>query len=338
MTSLLNVKDNSNRGDFCFRDVFRRNTYSSFTGNTYADDSSIYIDANAQKFDCTSLISRIENNLGSLHLFTRNNGNFNRDNVAQATVSIDALSTTFRSANVHCKGGFTVSANLFHVSPQTARVGVSTLTPQYTLDVNGDCNLASGSTYRINGVPILSATNMTVGSVTANGNIVQNSGTAQLQEVVVQGNLTVNGATWASSVMYETTTPFLFAGPGPAYSNGVPFFGLTKTNGTAFVTASGTSNHIFTFSTAGTYMLQAELEVGYPWMTEGDITTFYTLNGNANVKFGKESHAPSNFSCTRPYLLSVHAGDNVRFILDSSSGNEYEVGLNTARLTLLKLA
>ena len=46
----------------------------------------------------------------------------------------------------------------------------------------------------------------------------------------------------------------------------------------------------------------------------------------------------SNFSCTRPYLLTVAASDNVRFVIDSSSGNEYEVGLNNARLTMLKLA
>jgi hypothetical protein len=83
-------------------------------------------------------------------------------------------------------------------------------------------------------------------------------------------------------------------------------------------------------------MLQAELETGYPWFPEGDINTYYVKNGNVSVKFGSESHAPSNFSCTRPYLMTVNASDNVRFIVDSSSGNDYEAGINASRLTMLK--
>jgi len=37
---------------------------------------------------------------------------------------------------------------------QTGNVGVDNPSPQYRLDINGNCNLSSGNTYRINGVPI----------------------------------------------------------------------------------------------------------------------------------------------------------------------------------------
>ena len=152
------------------------------------------------------------------------------------------------------------------------------------------------------------------------------------------GSLKINGADWASSVIYGTTTPFLYTGPGSTYGNGVPFYAQTATQGTPFVTASGTSNSIFTFATTGTYMLQSEIQVQYPWMPDGDIHSFYLVNGNSEVKFGSEFHASNKFSCTRPFLLTANASDNVRFIIDSSSGNEYEVGLSRTRLTMLKLA
>lgn len=59
-------------------------------------------------------------------------------------------------------------------------------------------------------------------------------------------------------------------------------------------------------------------------------------NGNASVKFGKETHSTSSFSCTRPYLMTANANDNVRFILESAAGNNYDVGLNSTRFTVLK--
>jgi hypothetical protein len=184
----------------------------------------------------------------------------------------------------------------------------------------------------------LSTTTGVIDTLTVNGNITQTSGTSNLQDVNVTGNLTVNGAQWASTVVYGTTTPFLYTGPGAAYDNGVSFFSKTRENGTAFVTGGGLDNSVFTFIAGGTYMLQTEVEIGYPWMPEGGITTFYVVNGDASERFGMDSHAPSNFSCTRPYLLTVDAADNVRFIIDSSSGNEFGVGLNAARWTMLKLA
>jgi len=548
--SMPNVQKNDTRGDIYVRDVYNRNTVSSFAGDGYSDRSTLYINENDEAIPCTSEVSTLKNGLGDLHIYTRDGYNFNKANVAQAALSINAVTTTFRSSNTHVTGGFTVGATL-RVGSQN--VGVSTSNPQFTLDVGGDCNVRGGSVYRINGAPVLSSTALgpsvttsslsaTAGdleTLTVSGNITQTAGVSNLRDVnvtgnlsvngapvtyvngvsvepmsaeygtdtpflyngpgndlsngvpfyafierrgaafvsssgffgsytfsqggtyVVQaevrggypwlpegdvltyfvkngivgkklgletheggslfgcsksyvmtvaatdsiqfiiesattnefsagidsckitfvrvqgsqasdsptgnvetgtmstlivsgnvsagnvdvsgdlsvaGNLTVNGAQWASTVVYGTTTPFMYTGPGAAYGNGVSFFLETRANGTAFVTGGGMDNSVFTFSTGGTYMLQAEVEVGYPLMPGGDITTYFLVNGNASERFGMDSHAPSNFSCTRPYLLTVDASDNVRFIVDSSSGNEYEVGLNTARWTMLKLA
>ena len=283
--------------------------------------------------------------------------------------SIANLSTLTVTGNV------IIDSTKLTVNSVANRVGIATANPAFPLDMTGSTNLSSGSAYLINGVSVLSGSTLgsgittssltsvgTLSSLNVTGNVTAGNvsgtrlsgtfleGTLQtaaqpsitsvgnLSSLNVTGNFSLNGSQWASSVIHRTTTPFLYTGPGTAYSNGVSFYSQTQTTGTAFVTASGTNNSVFTFSTSGTYMLQAEVEVGFPWMPDGDINTYYLVNNNSASRRGNESHAPSNFSCTRPYLLTVAASDNVRFVIESSSGNEYEVGLNSARLTMLKLA
>jgi hypothetical protein len=281
-------------------------------------------------------------NLSSLNV----TGNVTAGNVSGTTLSGTFLEGTLQTADqpnittVGTLGSLTVSGNV-----SAGNVSATSLTG--TLATADQPNITSVGT-----LSSLAVTgNVTAGNVsgtTITGtNLVGTLQTAaqpnitsvgNLTSLNVTGNLSLNGSEWASSVIHGTTTPFLYSGPGPASTNGVSFYTQTQTNGTAFVTASGTNNSVFTFSTSGTYMLQAEVDVGYPWMPDGDINTYYLLNGNPAARRGNESHAPSNFSCTRPYLLTVNASDNVRFVIDSSSGNEYEVGLNTAQLTMLKLA
>ena len=235
-------------------------------------------------------------------------------NVAAGNVSATSLAGTLETAaqpNITSVGTL---ADL-SVSGNVAAGNVSATSLAGTLETAAQPNITSVGT-----LGTLSVTgNATTGNLSTTG-------------------LRINGSDWASSVIYGTTTPFTYTGPGSTYSNGVSFYTQTSTTGTAFVTASGTDNSVFTFSTSGTYMLQSEIDVSYPWMPDGDINTFYLVNGNSSVKFGNESHQPNNFSCTRPFLLTVSASDNVRFIIDSSSGNDYEVGLSRSRLTMLKLA
>jgi len=69
-----------------------------------------------------------------------------------------------------------------------------------------------------------------------------------------------------------------------------------------------------------------------------DMATYYLVNGNTSERFGMDTaHAGTNFSCTRPYLLTVDANDNVRFLMDYFQTNVYSVGLNRARFTILKI-
>lgn len=179
--------------------------------------------------------------------------------------------------------------------------------------------------------PSSPAQNLVLSGLNVLGNIVAVNAT-------VSGNLDVNGAVWASSVVYGSSAPFVYTGPGVSQRSGVPFFNELSSKGTPFVTASGNSNSVFTFSTAGTYMVQSEVQVSYPWMPEGaENTTYYVINGDGSMPYGSEVHAPAKFACTRPLLLSLNAQDNVRFVIDSSTGYEYEVGLDSSKLTILKL-
>jgi hypothetical protein len=334
MASSINVKNNHLRGDFYFRDVFQRNTYSSFAGPSYSDSSTLYINESSQVVNCTSQISTFENGIGSLHVFTRNNADFQKGNTLTATVSINPFTTVFRSSNTHVEGGFTVSGKLFNVKVPTQRVGVSQENPAYTLDVGGDCNLAAGNVYRINGAPILSYTLGSAGpSVTSDSLTV--TGLSTLKDVNITGNVT---GTLASSVVYETTTPFTYNGPGINADIGVPFYTQVLTKGILGITASGDNNNIFTITTEGSYLIQAEIQTGYPWFPEGDIWTYYIKNGDTTKKYGMETHAGANsFTCTRPYLMVLNQNDTIRFIIDSSISNTFEAGIDTCRVTFFKL-
>ena len=343
-STLQHVKNNFNRGDFYFRDVFRRNAYSSFTGPAYSDSSTLYIDETDQAIPCTSQVSTYDDGVGSLHLYTRNQTNFDKGNVVQAAVSINAVTTIFRSSNTHATGTLTVGARL--------RVGGLQTPPAYPLDVTGDVNATTE--YRINGSSVL--TNSTLGGNVLYSNLqkVGNLSHLAVRGNVVAGNISSNaitgtslsisedivhkGSVLASSVAYETSTPFVYNGPGASYQNGVPFYSQSTDYGTSFLTTDSLKT-VFTFTVSGNYMIQAEIQTAYPWFPEGDIYTYYLKNGDADTKYGCEQHVGSGaFSCTRPYLMSVSENDNVRFIMDSMTGTEYDVGIRCCRFQIIKLS
>ena len=320
-SSFPNVKNNHLRGDFYFRDVFQRNTYASFTGPSFSDNSTLYINQNDQAINCTSQVSTYDNGVGSLHVFTRNNAEFNKANTATATVSLNLANTTFRSAHTNVQGGFTVGANYLLVN--NGNVGIQTATPQHALDVTGDCNVDAESAYRINSVPVLW---QTVSGVTGNVRILE------VRDLHVTG--TASLPSLVSTVIYESSTPFIYTGPGPSANIGVPFY--SKTGNATFMVASGSNNNVFTFTTTGTYMLQAEIQTGYPWFPEGEVFTYY-LKNDLPGKYGMESHPGSSaFRCTRPYMMAFSANDTVRFIIDSATENEYDAGIDSCRITIVK--
>jgi hypothetical protein len=343
-SSLPHVKNNHKRGDFYFRDVFKRNTYSSFTGTAYSDSSTLYIDEHDVPIACTSQVSKYDNGVGSFHLYTRDQADFDKGNVGHAAVSINSATTIFRSSNTHATGTFTVGARL--------RVGNVQTSPAYPLDVTGDVNATAA--YLINGTSVLTGNTLGANVLYSSLETVGNLAQLTVQGNVVAGNISSNaitgtslsisedivhkGSVLASSVAYETSTPFVYNGPGVLYENGVPFFSQSTDYGTPFLTTD-VDKKVFTFTVGGNYMIQAEVQTAYPWFPEGDVYSYYVKNGDASEKYGSEQHVGSGaFSCTRPYLMSVSANDNVRFIMDSVTGNEYEVGIRSCRIHFIKLS
>lgn len=302
MASSRLLKSNHLRGDFVFRDVYKRNAYSTFAGNQASENSTLYIDENENALKCTSQVTTYSNGIGALHLYTRNGVEFDNSNVASASVSIDPSAATFRSSNTHVKGGFTVRANLLLADPSTSRVGINQSTPDYTLDVNGDCN--------------------------------------------IRGNIMVNGSSLQTmmqtrKVGFGTATPFLYQGPGTDYSNGLPFFATMEIAGENFLTTNAEQNNsVFTFSKTGTFLIQVEVEGAYPFLPEGEVSTYFVKNGNAAVKHGLETTMYSGagaFGCTKTYILNAQENDNVRFIIDSVSHNEYIAGIQACRISFLDI-
>ena len=96
---MSNVKDNSFRGDFYSRDVYRRHSYASFANASSSESSTFYINENNAPIPCTSQVSTFSEGEGALHIYARNGIDFNKGNVAQAAVSICAATTTIRSIN-----------------------------------------------------------------------------------------------------------------------------------------------------------------------------------------------------------------------------------------------
>ena len=233
--------------------------------------------------------------------------------------SVGTLTGLAVSGNVALTGlGIGNTGNVVYLNPSSGAVSYGPI----SLDnLSGNLNASVGTLGNLTVTGNLAAGNLSGTSITgtletaAQPNItsVGTLGTLSVTGNATTGNLSttalsattfkLNGSDWASSVIYGTTTPFTYTGPGSTYSNGVSFYTQTYTTGTAFVTASGTDNSIFTFSTAGTYMLQSEIDVSYPWMPDGDINTFYLVNGNSSVKFGNESHAAQQLQLHTPLFV-----------------------------------
>jgi hypothetical protein len=75
-------------------------------------------------------------------------------------------------------------ANLFFIQGSTDRVGIGTATPGYKLDVAGDINISTGSSYRINGVAICTSTGCTPAA--GSNNYIQNGTTLQTGNFYIQ--------------------------------------------------------------------------------------------------------------------------------------------------------
>jgi hypothetical protein len=365
---MTKVKNFERRGDFVFRDVYKRHGFATFSPDAVGEESTYAVDAEGAvaPVHCAAHITAYDsgNGVASYHVFTRNGADFDKTQTAAATLSVDPGSVDIRAVNSTCHGSFTVGAKAFCVDAAGARAGVNTPAgPEYTLDVGGDCNLLGS--LRVDGDAVIRRTaegNLVVAAfdgltiqadLVAGDNVLRvNALTGRVGvnvdaparaldvagDAAVSGNLLVGGYELASSVVHESTEPFPYEGPGPQGDTGLPFFQAVQTRGTPFVTPSGTNNSVFAFAAAGAYMLQVELEVGYPWLPEGDVATYFVKNGNTAQKLGYECRpAGATFGSTRPYLLVANAQDTIRFVLESTSVSEFQVGIQACRATFVKL-
>jgi hypothetical protein len=80
-------------------------------------------------------------------------------------VTASSLTSVGTLTSLAVTGDLTVDTSTLKVDSTNNRVGVVNASPAYTLDVGGNANVSTGSTYKVNGVDTLSAT--TLGSAVA---------------------------------------------------------------------------------------------------------------------------------------------------------------------------
>lgn len=90
----------------------------------------------------------------------------------------------------------TASDNLFTADTTNNRIGIGTLAPGFTLDVQGGNGINSANGYALNGTPIINSTGV-LENVTTSGNII-NSGTIANKYLTGSGELTVSAGTGLS--------------------------------------------------------------------------------------------------------------------------------------------
>ena len=136
---------------------------------------------------------------------------------------------------------------------QNVRVGIgSSITPAYTLDVTGDTNISSGSSYRINGTAVCTSAGCTASAASA----IQNGTSTQTGNFNIQsassGSVVaiIQGASGQSSDLLDikTSTP---ATVFSVSSTGATLHKNSADSATAFQIQNSTATPLFTADTSG---------------------------------------------------------------------------------------
>lgn len=104
------------------------------------------------------------------------------------------LTYNYSSNVLNLNGGLAVGTNKLFVQTTGNNVGVGTNTPAYRLDVSGDVNVQSASTYRIGGQTVLSYTSL--GSTVVSSSL---TSVGTLSTLTVSGNTNLQGPTVVSN-------------------------------------------------------------------------------------------------------------------------------------------
>ena len=197
----------------------------------------------------------------------------------------------------------TATDNLFNADTTNNRIGIGTLVPGYTLDVQGGNGINSALGYYDNGTQVLSAAGVLT-NVTTSGNII-NSGTVANAYLTNGGALTINSGTGLS-------------GGGSVALGGTLTLNLANTTVTAGNYGSASSVATFTLNAQGqlTTAATTPIAINANQVTGGTLSPTYGGTGIDGASAANGSLLIGNGS---GYTLStLTAGTNI--VVGNSSG------------------
>jgi hypothetical protein len=228
------------------------------------------------------------------------------------------------------------TSNLFIADTSNTRIGIGTAIPGYTLDVNGDINIASGSLYRINGTPICGQVTATCAPAAGSASYIQNTTTQQTgANFNIQSN---NGGAVGGIIRGKSTGQSAdLLQLQDAGGNNVATFGNegllslgqtgAATGAVAFTNTAGSGTITLTTANPGasSYTLTLPAETGTLCST-GSICAGYAATGGTSQAFVQGGNTmgastPANLGTNDSNVLNFRTNGTTRLTLDTTGAN-----------------
>lgn len=237
------------------------------------------------------------------------------------------------------------NSNLFIADTSNTRIGIGKTNPGYTLDVNGDINIASGSSYRINGVAICGpsatcAPDSGSSSYIQNGSSLQAASNFYIQSAsaAAVGGV-IRGAASQSANLFEardgsnntvlsiSPSAVLTLGTQSAYNGQLVLRNTSNANTTTLGAVTPTSNRAINLpDEAGTLCIQSSANCGFA-LSSGSGN--YIQNGTT-LQTGANFNIESSATNAVTGVLKAVSGQTANiFEARNSAGNPvYSLGPN----------